>query len=134
MSNTTKVLVCNTSRMHAEPLLDRIEAQISTDVTYCENAERALELVPTKGPCIIVTESIIPSAQNLGPSNTEGTLWLLKESKKKNPACKVILYSVYLADISSEDLKGFDYHDNSMRESSYQALFNKLRSMTGVTA
>lgn len=126
MKNPTIILV-NEMKAHFESIMDVIESQnLTSEVYYAQEIEEAIEMIPEKGTCLIVTESCVPSEKNL--KEAEGVKVLLREGKKKNSECKFLLYSLDPRDLN---LGEFESYIDSADEESLGNLLTVIAKFCG---
>ena len=126
MENPTVILV-NGMKTYFEAIMDVIESQLLTDkAEYAQKIEQAIELIPEKGKCLIVTESLIPSRESDGRGGS--VKMLLREGKKKNPECKFVLYSFSHYDL---DLRDFEKYINFADRGGYEDLICFITEFCG---
>ena len=122
--NNVRIILLNNDQMSFRPIGYGIEDnKISEDVIALRFAEEALKAVPASGKAIVVTESIIMSEKS--HEKIDGpTRQFAEECRKKNPDCKIILYTVEPFDLTADM---FDSYIPSSPTDSYEQLLNTIK-------
>ncbi|MES2023613.1 MAG: hypothetical protein V4439_02935 [Patescibacteria group bacterium] len=129
MPNKTLIL-CNESKLNFSAIEERVQSsRLLFDVHYAQHENKVLSLIPQHGHCVIVTEAVLPG-ENIGPNKTGAVLRLVKDAKKKNPACYIILYAFSPEYLEEGEDKKFDFVLNQKKENSYDLLFKKLHELS----
>lgn len=114
---TIKVIFCNESRLFWQAIEDRlISGSYNTSVLKVVSVKGAVNAIPEKGKCIVLTESVL-----LGEEEVSSLPFMCKA---KNPDSVVVLYTgeTYGMDVSS-----FDNYINSYGKNSYNELFSVFK-------
>jgi len=118
-----KLILCSGSEVDFLFISDRVKSEkLSEEIIIAANADEVIENVQEKEFCIVITDSLI--ASSVSSKSTDGVKFLLKEVKKKNQKCIVILYAVFAHDL---DISLFNDYIQSIGKDSYEKLFKIIR-------
>ncbi len=125
------IIICNERKTFFKGIDTAIIAKFpEVSAIFAENAEEVVEKIPTNEACVIITAVFIPeSAQN---GQLEGIVPLLKNTKIKNPACKIILCSGEPYHLGTPGIDTTLF--NPFGEDFHERLFSKIKSFISKAA
>ncbi|MBP6912882.1 MAG: hypothetical protein KBB86_03025 [Candidatus Pacebacteria bacterium] len=129
--NTAKtkpfVIIASQSWWYYDPIKERLEYEgliggsISLGV-----AEEVLRAIPEKGPCLIIVDSPVGHEGNEDHKGVStGTRIIIRECKKKNSDCKIMLLTVEPFDLKPEE---FDFYVNSLERNSLEKVLSIVKN------
>ncbi len=116
-SAVTSIFLCPAERLHWIPIMDRLAHEQPTFPRHMHRvADKVLDMIPEKGPCIVITDSLVSGTM-------KDAAEFARLCRERNALCRVILYTGESYDLNPKD---FDCHINAFDSEGYDELFKKI--------
>ena len=122
------VIIAAQSPWRFAPIKERLELENLIDkAVLLAIAEEVIRAIPKTGPCLIIADSAIGHEGNEAHKEVStGTRIIIRECKKRNPECKIMLLTVEPFDLKPEE---FDFYVNSLDRNSLEKVLAIVKNL-----